>query len=166
MIVIADTSPLNYLVLIHTAHVLPQLYRQVLIPEAVLAELQDSDAPAAVAAWVSSLPRWVEVQPAPDTSDTALDELDAGERAAIALAQALPPPVLLLMDDVRGRNEASRRQIPVTGTLGVLQAAAIRDLLDLPTALARLGQTNFRTSAALIEELLAADAERKRRHQT
>jgi len=86
MIVIADTSPLNYLVLIHAAHVLPQLFRQVLIPEAVLAELQDSDAPAAVAAWVSSLPRWVEVQPAPDTSDAALDKLEPGERAAIALA--------------------------------------------------------------------------------
>jgi predicted nucleic acid-binding protein len=39
MIVIADTSPLNYLVLIGEAEVLRRLYGQVVIPEAVLREL-------------------------------------------------------------------------------------------------------------------------------
>jgi predicted nucleic acid-binding protein len=40
MIVVADASPLNYLVLIDQIGLLPVLYQQVLIPEAVLAELR------------------------------------------------------------------------------------------------------------------------------
>jgi hypothetical protein len=44
--VIADTSPLNYLILIGEVEVLAQLYGEVLIPDVVLAELTDSEAPA------------------------------------------------------------------------------------------------------------------------
>ena len=35
MIVVSDTSPLNYLILIHVAPVLPQLFNEVHIPERV-----------------------------------------------------------------------------------------------------------------------------------
>jgi predicted nucleic acid-binding protein len=66
------------------------------------------------------------------------------------------------MDDAAGRAEADRRGIPNTGTLGVLRAAAIRQLLDLPTALKRLAETNFRVSQILLMDLLAEDLERKR----
>jgi predicted nucleic acid-binding protein len=65
------------------------------------------------------------------------------------------------IDDAAGRAEANRRGIPNTGTLGVLRAAAIRKLLDLPTALKRLAETNFRISKNLLAQLLAEDAERK-----
>ena len=44
-VVIADTSPVNYLVLIGEIAILPRLYGQVLIPPEVLAELSDADAP-------------------------------------------------------------------------------------------------------------------------
>ncbi len=40
MIVIADTSPLNYLVLIGEIEILSRLYQSVIIPEEVLKELQ------------------------------------------------------------------------------------------------------------------------------
>ena len=40
MTVISDTSPLNYLVLIDLQDVLPALFEQVLIPEAVWHELR------------------------------------------------------------------------------------------------------------------------------
>lgn len=40
MIVVADTSPLNYLVLIGEADLLYRLYGRVLIPQAVLSELE------------------------------------------------------------------------------------------------------------------------------
>jgi predicted nucleic acid-binding protein len=39
MIVIADTTPLNYLVLIDRVEVLPQLYGRVVIPLAVWEEM-------------------------------------------------------------------------------------------------------------------------------
>lgn len=40
MIVVADTSPINYLILIGQIDVLKHLYTRTLIPSAVLAELQ------------------------------------------------------------------------------------------------------------------------------
>ena len=45
----------------------------------------------------------------------------------------------------------------------VLRASALKDYLDLPTALARLLETNFRVSTELVSALLAEDAERRRR---
>ena len=56
MIVIADTTPLNYLVVIEHSHLLPQLYGRVLIPRAVFEELQQERTPAAVRAWASHPP--------------------------------------------------------------------------------------------------------------
>src|SRR5580658_8798674 len=51
MIVVADTSPLNYLVLLGHIDILAKIYAEVLVPQTVLDELQDSDAPAGVRAW-------------------------------------------------------------------------------------------------------------------
>ena len=45
MIVIADASPLNYLVLIGQAEILARHYGQVVIPLAVLRELQHPETP-------------------------------------------------------------------------------------------------------------------------
>ncbi len=89
-----------------------------------------------------------------------MQQIDPGERAAILLAEE-EPDVLLLIDDAAGRLEASRRHIPNTGTLGVLRAAAMRDLLDLPEALIRLGATNFRVSQSLIDALIAEISKRR-----
>jgi predicted nucleic acid-binding protein len=160
-VVIADTSPLNYLILTGAVDVLPRLYKQVLIPDEVASELADVGAPPVVVDWARHLPAWVEIRVTPVSAEP-LDRLDAGERAAILLAEAQQSPVLLLMDDAEGRAEAERRRIPVTGTLGVLRAAALRDLVDLSSALARLRTTSFRCPASLLEELIAEDGKRRR----
>jgi predicted nucleic acid-binding protein len=68
-----------------------------------------------------------------------------------------------VLDEAAGRLEASRRGIPNTGTVGVLRAASIARLVDLPSALARLVATNFRISGPLLDGLIAEDAARKRR---
>ncbi len=159
-VVIADTSPINYLVLINEVEVLSRLYGQIVIPEEVAAELADHNAPAAVRVWMEQRPRWIEIRNSP-TADPSLMELDAGEAAAISMAQA-ETDVLLLIDEMAGRLEASRRGIPNTGTLGVLRRAAIEGLVNLPAALDRLRGTNFRVSKTLLAELLAEDAERGR----
>lgn len=161
-VVIADTSPLNYLLLIGQIGILPTLYGQVLIPPEVLAELSDADAPPEVLKWARSHPAWLHVRQVTfGHEDLALSQLDPGERAAIVLAQQ-EPDALLLIDDAAGRSEATRRGIPSTGTLGILRAAATRELLDLSIALRSLAKTNFRVSQGLIAELLAEDRERKR----
>ena len=45
MVVVADTSPINYLVLIAQIDILARLYTRILIPPAVLAELKHPLAP-------------------------------------------------------------------------------------------------------------------------
>ena len=68
------------------------------------------------------------------------------------------------MDDPEGREEATRWALRTTGTLGVLEQAAIRGLLDLPSVLTQLlTTTTFRAHAELIQDLLARDATRKSR---
>ena len=159
-VVVADTSPLNYLALVGEIGVLRRLYGKIVAPPEVLAELTDSSAPLEVVEWIQSRPEWLEVRSAhANHDDRALQHIDSGERAAILLAQE-EPDVLLLIDDAAGRAEANRRDIPNTGTLGVLRAGAVRRLLDLPTALTRLTATNFRVSQSLIQDLLAEDFER------
>src|SRR5579863_5959140 len=162
-VVVADTSPLNYLLLIGEIAVLQSLYAKILIPPEVLAELSDGDAPPEVLKWIRVRPAWMQVrQRRIMRDDPALRHLDPGERAAILPAQE-ESDVLLLMDDAAGRSEATRYGIPCTGTLGILRAAAIRQLLDLPTALGSLAATNFRVSQNLVAKLLEEDSERRRR---
>ena len=162
-VVVADTSPVNYLVLIGQIDVLRRLYGRVVVPPEVLAELSDRAAPPEVLEWIQSRPEWVEVRAVrADQNDPALQQIDPGERAAILLAQE-ERDVLLFIDDAAGRLEASRRHIRNTGTLGILRAAAIRGLLDLPQALTRLGATNFRVSQSLIDALITEDLKRQTR---
>ena len=157
-VVVADTSPLNYLVLIELIDVLPRLYRRIVIPLEVFSELTDPVTPRPVWEWARTPPDWLEVRSVPGSDDPALSHLDPGERSAIVLAHS-EGEALLLIDETAGRLEASRRGIANTGTLGVLRAAALADLVDLQSALARLRSTNFRISKALLDDLLAEDAQ-------
>ena len=155
-LVVADTGPLNYLVLIGATGVLPKLFERIFVPVAVHAELSDAEAPEEVRAWIGQAPEWLEVRPNPDSNNISPDEraLDEGERAAIALARAIRADVIL-MDDRAGVEVARRQGLAVTGTLGVLELAARRGLIDLPSALTRLKTTNFRYSPAMMDALLA-----------
>ena len=161
MIVIADTSPLNYLVLIGEAEILQRLYDRVVIPEAVLRELQHPETPAAVSEWIARRPAWVEIERITVPPDQSLLMLGEGEREAIILAQQHGPDVLLLMDEGKGRLEAQRRNLRITGTLGVLNDAASRGWVDLPSAIERLRKTTFRASPSLLQSLLDRDAKRR-----
>lgn len=90
MIVIADTGPINYLILIGEIHVLPALYGQVLIPHSVHEELGSKRAPEAVRRWIAGPPVWLEVRTPVSSGDAFLTHLDAGERDAILLAEETP----------------------------------------------------------------------------
>ena len=166
MTVVADTSPLNYLVLIDAIDVLPRLFGRVLIPEAVALELQRPRTPAEVATWLTGQPAWLVIQalaqPHSDPVDQELERLGAGEREAITLASGQRPDVLLLIDEGKGRRVANRLELRIIGTLGILELAAMSGLLDLPSALERLRRTTFYVAPSLLRTLLDRDAERKR----
>jgi len=162
-LVISDTSPLRYLVLIGAADLLPAIYTEVLIPQAVADELNQPATPDSVQHWFANRPAWLEVVPltAPSTS-LPLPDLGSGEHDAILLALHLKAD-LLLMDDREGVEEARRLSLTVTGTLGVLDRAAERGLIELAAVFARLRQTNFRIDPSLLDRLLAADSKRRKR---
>ena len=89
-------------------------------------ELRNPQAPAKVAEWIAQPPAWLEVNRSTAPSDPGLRLLGEGEREAITLAMEHRQDALLLMDEGSGRREASRRNLRITGTLGVLNDAASR----------------------------------------
>ncbi len=160
ILVVADTGPICYLALIEATEILPKLYDQVVLPNAVFAELNHPKAPPAVRAFVSHLPVWVEVRSAKQLG--AGGALGLGEAEAIALAQELKADSLLL-DETEAREEALRLGLPVSGTIGVLEKAAERDWVNLPEMFSRLSRTSFHISRELLAQALERDAERRAR---
>lgn len=159
MIVVSNTSPINYLVLIDAQQVLPDLYGRVLMPTLVGDELLSPGTPEKVRRWFQAAPAWIEVREAPGT--TGSERIHVGEAAAIALAKWLGAD-LVLMDDNDARRCALDEGLRVTGTLGVLRDAASRGLIDLRTTFQKLKQTNFRAPADLFDDIVR-DVESARR---
>src|SRR5882672_4497247 len=112
MIVVADTSPINYLILIGEIEILTKMYGTVVIPCAVREELPRPSAPEMVRNWTNQLPIWLEVHTPVNAADASLATLDPGERDAIILASELKADQLIV-DDRQGRHEAEKRGIPV-----------------------------------------------------
>ena len=140
-LVIADAGPINYLILIGHIEVLPALFQKIILPAAVRDEL--NDAPPSVKEWIATPPSWIEIHQTAQVHDLVLENLDAGEEAAIALAIEFHAD-LLLMDERAGVKAARRKGIEVTGTLGLLAIAANSGLLNLADAFDRIKRTNFR----------------------
>src|SRR5258706_6000711 len=103
MIVVADSGPLHYLILLEQADLLKHLYSEVVIPQAVAAELTRPAAPSEVREWVSTPPAWLRVMPITAEEMASISEsLDIGERAALALAETMRAD-LVLIDEAAGR---------------------------------------------------------------
>ena len=149
--VVADTSPLRYLVQIDLQHILPILFETILIPPSVHAELLQGGTPAVVRLWAEQVPSWVEVRrPEQPPDETLAADLDPGERDAIQLALERSP-ILLLIDERQGAKVAKALNILTTGTLGIIVKAAESGLIEVDEALDRLSQTNFRCTPQLFE---------------
>ena len=96
-------------------------------------------------------PAWLEIHNTRDIPRIA--GLDEGEAAAISLALSIHADMLLI-DERTGSRVAQTRGLRVTGTLGVLDLAAERGLIDFADAIRALELTSFRRPAALLELLL------------
>lgn len=151
--VVSDTSPLNYLILIGQIKVLRALYGQVLIPQSVYEELGAPETPKTVREWRANLPSWIKVRSEQPMPDIVSNHLHAGERDAISLALTIQAYALII-DERRGREEAEKRGLKVIGTLGVIVAAHESSLLDLTETLDRLRQTTFHVSPKLLAAIL------------
>jgi predicted nucleic acid-binding protein len=158
--IVADTTPLNYLILIQAIDILPRLYGRVLIPPTVRTELADPLAPGPVREWILEPPVWMEVVRLRNPADSSLGHLDAGERDAIVLASE-QQTMLLLMDERDGTEAARRRGLVVVGTLGALDAAAAHGWINLREMFLRLRKTTFRAPARVMNAMLEQDAKRR-----
>jgi predicted nucleic acid-binding protein len=153
MIVVADSGPLHYLILIEQTELLRRFFSEVLIPNEVAAELSRPTTPRIVSDWLAKAPPWLTIVfVAPEDIASVSASLDPGERAAIALAETARAD-LLLIDDRAGREEARRRRLRFTGMLGILRRAAEHGMIDVRDVLARLDTTNFYVDEALVARL-------------
>ncbi|MGH9947318.1 MAG: DUF3368 domain-containing protein [Pyrinomonadaceae bacterium] len=153
MIVVSDTSPINYLILIGKIEILPVLLGNVVLPNAVFQELRAERTPTVVREFVETPPEWLEVRQVTLIGELNFEGLDPGEKEAILLAEELNADALLV-DDLAGRMAAAERGIFVIGTIGILQRADEKGLLDFAEAFGELKAKGFRLSAELEKDIL------------
>ena len=102
MIVVADSGAAALPNSVEHVDLLRHFYGHVLVPEAVASEVSAGGAPGIVREWITKPPTWVDVRPvSPAAVSTITDDLDLGERAAIALAETMHAD-LLLIDEAAG----------------------------------------------------------------
>jgi predicted nucleic acid-binding protein len=154
LIVVADTSPLLYLGLIGELKLLPSLYREILIPEAVHLEMSHVGAPESLRTLAASTPDWLHIRAALEDLTLPMD-LGPGERAALNLAFHLGADRILL-DDLGGRRAAEALRLNITGTLGILLEGSRKDFCDLEDALSKLMVTNFYAAPEVLIRIRAA----------
>jgi predicted nucleic acid-binding protein len=106
MIVVADASPFIALIKIELVHLLPILFGKVIVPPEVLAELRDARRPQAVREYFICAPDWL-LECSPVVVEN-IPRLDAGETAAIHLAQELRAELLLIDEAMTGDGNQSR----------------------------------------------------------
>ncbi len=103
---------------------------------------------------VDKPPNWLILANVNDNDDPDLEVLDAGEKAAIILAEQQGAS-LVIIDEGVGRRIARARGLRVTGIIGVLNDAAQQNMVNFPNAISRLQQTTFFVPENLIQSLLS-----------
>lgn len=152
MIVVSDTTPIHYLILIGEIELLPRLLGNIVIPSIVLEELQNEKTPDEIRAYLNMIPRWLTVMASTGVIDQQLSELDPGEREAILLAEELAADGILI-DDLAGRKIALERGLKVLGTIGLLELAHADGDIKFLVSFDRLKQTGFYVSRSLEDKL-------------
>lgn len=151
MIVVTDTSPLRYLILLGYEWLLPRLYQRVLCPDVVFRECASPGAPQPVRTWAANPPDWLEIRSDPGDSRPELHMLDPGEQRAIELALRESANAVLI-DEIAGRKAARDAGLVAVGTIGILAEAARSGWIDYDATTARLiSETNFRVSSGVVE---------------
>ncbi len=154
--VVSNTSPLINLALIGQLDLLPQLYTQVVIPEAVWHEIVIKGA-GQIGATEIQAATWVVKQPVQNNTLVQLlkQTLDAGEAEAIALALETQAD-LLLIDERLGRLTAKHLGVTYTGLIGLFIEAKRKHLIaTVKPNLDKLRQVaGFYISEALYQQIL------------
>jgi predicted nucleic acid-binding protein len=141
---VSDAGPLIHLAEIDSLELL-STFDTLLVPEAVYKELEAGGVPEGLTDL--SYER-VET----DESRVGTEELDAGERAAIAVA--VERGVVLLTDDLAARKAASDAGVEVHGSIGVVALGYGRGSLDRDEAASRMRALQRETSLFVTEAVV------------
>ena len=142
--VICNTSPLQYLHQIGQLSILPALVGSIVVPPAVLAELDAGIAKGLDLPQLENL-QWIRIQaPIGAKAASLITDLRPGESQVLMLALEMPGSVALL-DDALARRVATAKGIPIKGTLGLLlDAKRAGHLPAVKPSLDRLQELGFR----------------------
>jgi predicted nucleic acid-binding protein len=141
-IIVIDTSCLILLHKIGRISLLKSLFGRVYTSSVVAKE------------YGNTLPDFINVINAKDKTYQKILEnfLDAGEASIIALALEKENS-LLIIDETKGRKEAKKLKLNLTGTIGLLITAKEKGLLDsVSNIFDDINKTDFRISNDLINE--------------
>lgn len=122
MIIISDTTPLITLIKINELNILKDMFGEIVIPAEVYKELT-IDIDYANEKLIIDNAEFIKVKNVDsDKINQIIAEtgLDRGESAAIALYEDQTDKALLIIDEKKGREVAIKRNIKITGTIGIL----------------------------------------------
>ena len=152
--VICNTSPIQYLYQLNLLHILPELVGQVIIPSAVIKELEIGRKLGMNLPDLTTLD-WVTIQSPSNLSALALViNLGPGETEVLMLALESNDPIVIL-DDALARRMAKMLKIRLTGTLGLLIDAKSAGLIaTVEPVLNQLQTLRFRLAPKTRTEVL------------
>ena len=154
---VSNAGPIIHLSWIDRLDLLTALFEEVVVPVAVREEVLRAGphVPGIQAIRDAFASGWLRVQPVLDSAAALrlTAELDRGESEAIVLMRETRAG-LLLLDERRARARAGREGLRLVGTIGILQQARDRGLVQAVTPLLRdLRRHGFRVSAELVEQV-------------
>lgn len=157
--VVSNSSPVQYLYQADALDLLPSLFGQICVPEAVVAELAEGRRQGVSLPVLEDL-SWLQVRMVRDRTLLPLvTHLGDGEKEVLALGLELSD-ALLLLDDRDARRHARSLELELSGTLGVLLLAKERGLLDaVQPVLDRLQALQFRLDARTRQVVLKLASE-------
>jgi uncharacterized protein len=152
--VICNTSPLQYLHQMGQLSILPALIGSIIVPPAVLVELDAGIEKGLDLPQPANL-RWIRIQaPICPPAVSLITDLGPGESQVLMLALEIPGSITLL-DDALARRVAISKGIPIKGTLGLLLDAKRSGLLIMvKPSLDRLEELGFRLAQQTREAVL------------
>ncbi len=153
-IVIADAGPLIALAKINQLHLLPALFTEVLITQAVADECLRTQSADAVLIKQALASGWLQRVANPIFKHSLSRSLGLGEQSSIEYALQAEGNILLILDDALARKQALRNQLLIVGTAALLFAAQRKALIvDAEAIIAELNRTGYRISAAVVAQL-------------
>ncbi len=141
---VSDAGPIIHLAEIDSLELLAA-FDTLLVPETVYGEIEVGGVPDELTDLSYELVK-------ADEHRVKAEDLDAGERAAIAVAKE--SGVVLLTDDLAAREAASDATVEVHGSIGVIALGYGRGLLDRDEAASRMRALQRETSLFVTEAVV------------